>query len=779
MNGILSSIMPTIQRGRITHQDTFTLRLGHHVVDINGRERTSLGGRSDVLIHMDGRPVVMLELKAPGTALTTADSEQGLSYARAMNPMPPVTVVTNGEETRFFTTYDMAPWTETQISDTAVQQLFSTAATLAAAERDDAVACLLGNDPDVLRAALEIISQRTMSDMTGVVEDISRPICNDFSIQRDIAEEIGSLLDGGSRNIALVGPPLSGKTNAMHQIWQWAKEAQYHPLFVDVASTRQGILQHVSNALCGQFFSKPDIDYARQWLINGIQTGTLSRLVLLIDGWTGAGDGGPLLAEIDELLSLTDGEAGPATVVALDESSYEKLALRAGRTSLSTFGTRFARVNLVELNDSEFHQALAVLHQACGAVFMDGYERVALYRLPRILRLLATTMSRFAPHETEVKDDGCVLAMTIPSIPSFNFLDAIAEHYLPPSQVSLDMQSLAKAFIEDRSERELNPETAMLAYGRGLLSSDAVQQTLGEQASERLVDGGHLCYHGGPDGSVLFYPRIPEILATAATFVIAKRIRRAWEQEHSIEAVAQKLINESCFFPMGDVVGASALWKLYTQAPELFTRLIKELIQQSPTTEKMPAGSRCLLSIDDSQTLEIPPELIEGCVTHSNTSAFFILSHLAALPLGDGSVKWPNVSLELMRIVGAVPFVLAVPHVDSRSASGHTAHDYPGGTVVCDECGIIEPITQAMLSGFHQCPESMERLAGYANEHDEFCLCYRLFVASKRATSATEKTVAEAAARVCAGMSHAVKRLIQDAIGQRSGNESGPPNHNR
>ena len=41
-----------------------------------------------------------LELKRPGSLLTTDDDEQGLSYARMLHPRPPLVVVTNGQATR-------------------------------------------------------------------------------------------------------------------------------------------------------------------------------------------------------------------------------------------------------------------------------------------------------------------------------------------------------------------------------------------------------------------------------------------------------------------------------------------------------------------------------------------------------------------------------------------------------------------------------------------------------------------------------------------------------
>jgi type I site-specific restriction endonuclease len=48
------------------------------------------------------KPLAVLEVKRPGLELTDSDGAQGLSYARQMEPMPPLLVITNGATTWHF-----------------------------------------------------------------------------------------------------------------------------------------------------------------------------------------------------------------------------------------------------------------------------------------------------------------------------------------------------------------------------------------------------------------------------------------------------------------------------------------------------------------------------------------------------------------------------------------------------------------------------------------------------------------------------------------------------
>ena len=148
LGSILKELFPTNSL-KVTHQIQFTVRLGHHDVQADGRKGWEKKGRADVLLTADVGHIAVLELKRPGIGLTDDDRDQGLSYARLLTPMPPLVIVSNGQTTRFYKTIDGAPWTESGINHEVFTRLVSGAAAVAAAGRDEAIRSLLGAHPDM------------------------------------------------------------------------------------------------------------------------------------------------------------------------------------------------------------------------------------------------------------------------------------------------------------------------------------------------------------------------------------------------------------------------------------------------------------------------------------------------------------------------------------------------------------------------------------------------------------------------------------------------------
>src|ERR1700730_12071320 len=91
----------------IEHQPTFTIRLGHsdHVI---GSKQTRTGAGADILVKSGGKPLAIIELKAPDESIDEDAKRQALSYARLVEPMAPLAIVTNGKETLILRSFDGA-----------------------------------------------------------------------------------------------------------------------------------------------------------------------------------------------------------------------------------------------------------------------------------------------------------------------------------------------------------------------------------------------------------------------------------------------------------------------------------------------------------------------------------------------------------------------------------------------------------------------------------------------------------------------------------------------
>ena len=60
---------------------SFTIRFGHAVVYVNGKDREHVTGRADVLVTMDDRPLSVIELKRPTCKLGQKELGQIENYA--------------------------------------------------------------------------------------------------------------------------------------------------------------------------------------------------------------------------------------------------------------------------------------------------------------------------------------------------------------------------------------------------------------------------------------------------------------------------------------------------------------------------------------------------------------------------------------------------------------------------------------------------------------------------------------------------------------------------
>jgi hypothetical protein len=106
----LTVSLPGMSPASICHQHRFRIRLGHKVVEIDGRATDQAIGRLDVVLTRDGKPLAVLEIKRPSLELTDGDCAQGLSYARLLEPMAPLMVITNGATTQLYRTIDGSKW---------------------------------------------------------------------------------------------------------------------------------------------------------------------------------------------------------------------------------------------------------------------------------------------------------------------------------------------------------------------------------------------------------------------------------------------------------------------------------------------------------------------------------------------------------------------------------------------------------------------------------------------------------------------------------------------
>ena len=203
---------------------SFELRVGHSVLRVGekdpqkARVNRPLHPRADVLVrHVDGRNLLVVEVKAPGEPLDDDARDQGISYARLLREggIAPFVILTDGEHVRLFDSI-----TGDEIAGEAVpsDHRYAKSGFRVTGEHSDlraeALERLVSLDPSNLvefcRAQVEFrIRKLKHSDPLS-----GRKYIPDLYIERpDAQRRLDELITQGKRVILVVGPPQVGKTN--------------------------------------------------------------------------------------------------------------------------------------------------------------------------------------------------------------------------------------------------------------------------------------------------------------------------------------------------------------------------------------------------------------------------------------------------------------------------------------------------------------------------------------------------------------------------------------
>ena len=770
LNGLLRSLFPLGNGIEVSHQVQFSVRVGHHDLHVDGPKGWIRKGRLDVLLSAaGGRHLAVLELKRSDLQLTDDDRNQGLSYARLLQPMPPLTIVSNGPETRFYTTVDGGGWTPKTLDDAAFAQLVSGATARAGKERDEAIRQVLGSEPDLWAQYLRAHTQAAIRDRTGTVEDFGLPFATGFSVPRAIVSSLQERIKAGAPVLVLVGAPLSGKSNAIRQCCAEMEDGNLVPFYVDAANARQGPLQLLASIFQRHLFSATSTDQVRQWLITSLRAEPSdSRVVLFLDDLVPELSD-DRLSDLDELLSLPD-SSRITIVLALDSNTWRALSSRPGRPTRTTLGRRAECLKLENLDDDEFSDAMETLFESTGSLPYRGGEFNAEYREPRLLRVVAASM-----RDTEQSDE---TVLRFPSTTTTQLVGQAWHAFARKNHETVnDLRRLARAFFEDLEAGDHGSAYLRLAsYRAAAMRRETAERVLGSPVVDRLLQVGFVSTRIGPEDEVLLLPRHLELFAHAAALELSDAVCAA----QSPDAAYDVLMRRSDMLPLGDIVGADALRACANREPELFQHAVNRALRDPPHDEVLPTGTRLEVSMFGRPVGYV--DLDEPSTLTGNIHPWLVLAQVALLPLG-GPEDRPTPRAWIIANVGSYAgFLRRVDDDRWQDVPGFHFHDVAGrGSVPCLNNGIVEPVGMAIVSGLHEQPAEMVSMARYAVEADEFRLAWRLGAAAREVASATQIEAAEAAKEVVRLTNEYLWRDFRDLLhvveveGGENGANAAPP----
>ena len=725
---------PWLAPGSIRHQTKFAFSFGRKKIEVDGAEVSRAESRSDIILYNGERPLAVLELKRAGVPLTADDDAQGLSYARVLNPSPPLVVVTNGNDLHIVETHGGKKWAATVPTEQEFQALVANAARVAAADLKDAIDTLMGTNAAVWMQAVRNASATAITELSASPDKPTRPFVEQILFPRRAGFKALAHVKNGARLVLLEGAPLAGKSNVLREIAvRTAALPNMAALYLE-AGVGGSIVQTVADSLSNALEWQVGLEGTRAWL-KRLSKSNDRKLLLLVDGL--AADDSDTRKEIEDLTSPGLG-SGVVVVAALDDTVAERLVLMPNRRAPSAIGRRAQRVAVKPLDDHEFEAAQAVLWKHRIGL-MDGAGLEAEFRQPWVLRAMCE------PVLDELRNAEPDRGILLPPLLSLDLIRHARERF-DDHDLRRQFNGIAKAVLAEATDQSREVSLKLESIEVNVLRRETLLQHITSDDLALLTNDGSLKSAMHASDEAVLYVRLPELLASELARLLAKELinRRKADQDE----VAAWLAGAASSFPMGDVIAAQAILDAVQKPEGISFGLIGALIDKPPQRETVRPGSRFAMNFPGVGQIEIITtengkgevvmhgqaheiELDEGFgETYGQFHPWLILSHLAGMPFvmeGDGGAH--RVDPAVLLKVGSADIVLRA--VSSDHSMRHVpTHDLPGiGSIVCHAAGIIEPITLSILRYLSRDEERHDDWIDAAIESKSMPLLARIHIA--------------------------------------------------
>lgn len=567
LNKSIEVIFPNIDKKRFQHQKSFTIKLGRKVITTDLKTQIKEFHhfpRLDVLIEFDGEPFIIFELKREDQKLTTDDRDQGISYARLHDKMPPLVIVSNGQDTEFYETYTKNKWNAIDKDEKSLKELINYTASLALKDKQDAVLNLLGVNFSMWINIFNKNSSTFFDNLTGPIQDYLFPLTNDLQIE---LPEVKKTIESVELNesVALVGRPMSGKTNILKSVFDHYKtDDNILFIFVDLQYFRGGILQLIANIFMEELGFKVPIDEVRSWIINTLGFLRDKKVILMIDNFTIAEKG--FANELLELLSLQLNSGNNFSIIlTTTENNFNNLTLNKGSKSNNLFSSHLKKI---EVEDNlDFNTLKDVFNQGFQGRFNLGAEYNEEYRNVRFSRYIAATLLKME----ELNDEA---PYRIPSLFDFRLLTNTWNDFSSNLELLDNICLIANAIIVNREKFCIRD----MKYYYPIQIFREIENSL----IQKLMDYGYINKSVNHMDIYLEFT-IKDLLATCAVSEIKYLIGPLLYKDDVSEFV-ETLLDYSFLFPYPDFVAASAIRSMENSYNnEKLVQIINYLKLKQPT----------------------------------------------------------------------------------------------------------------------------------------------------------------------------------------------------
>lgn len=706
IHSAIQNVFPWLPASSIHHQTTFSFFFGRKRITIDGTRGDNAKSRADIILYYQDCPLAVLELKRKGIPIEPDDDAQGISYARVLNPMAPLVVVTNGQDVRLLETHTAKEWAPKEPSEKTLADLIRSASSAASHNLKTAVNTLMGSNPDVWAQAIRHTSEATIAELSGGWSDSLQPFVSDFLIPRKATQVVLEKLQAGEKLILIDGPPIIGKSNVLRELSQITfSSADFVTLFIE-GDSGASVFQQLAHTLTLALNWPVTRDEVRTWLLNLSNTNGPS-LVLAIDGIGQVPD--DIRRDIVDLTSLDFGQS-VRLVISLDDTEADRIVLNSTGRKASAIGRRASRIQLTSLDNQEFG---SVRHLLSGLRIniMHGGEVSPEFRVPWILRTVISHVTCEPQYANET------LAAVIPPFLGLNLVEHTRQIFDDTNLRRL-FQGIASAVIEDSRNQDRPISLILESISAFVVQRSTLRKFLESAEIDWLTERGYIRSILHDSGKPILVIRLPELLVSEAASLLANELIKR-NNEDALES-SNWLSNTSSRIPLGDIITTQAIMDAAKREGSIPLNLIIALIQSPPKREKILPGTKAAIHVPDIGLMNITfkkngfielnahghhhdinpdPGDYENAA-YVSFDSWLILSHLAGCPfeIEAGDSNGPSrIDPAILLEVGTCPIVLRRPGYH-QVVESVLIHELPNHvSIVCHKAGIIEPITLSIL----------------------------------------------------------------------------------
>lgn len=241
----------------ISCEDYFSIKLGHNAINI---DKKAVGGRSDILIARNGKPLAIIETKAPSHNLTDEDAQQAISYARLLATIAPFAIVTNGKETKV---YDVLADGLLQIDNPQDSRWDKNGQKISASALSDdilyeATKTLIAINTDTVDKFCQQQVATALSDLKSNIQKNRKYIPELYVERRLLNDAYTKWLSSDLSIFATIAPSGYGKTNFMCAKVEEVVVSNF-ALFYSSGRFAKGLIDSIRNDFVWEFHRESDV----------------------------------------------------------------------------------------------------------------------------------------------------------------------------------------------------------------------------------------------------------------------------------------------------------------------------------------------------------------------------------------------------------------------------------------------------------------------------------------------------------------------------------------